>query len=88
MVLVSLGWHDIDLILAAHNYQLLRDERYGESKNKSITQMSFDLFSRTPRIYIEITGSKGTIIWDRVDHKIKIYIRKYWYRKNLYKYNW
>ena len=37
--------------------------------------MSFDLFSRTPRIYLEITGSKGSIIWDRVDHKIKIYNR-------------
>tara|TARA_B100001250_G_scaffold398873_1_gene407644 strand:- start:426 stop:1424 length:999 start_codon:yes stop_codon:yes gene_type:complete len=47
-----------------------------QMKNKSITQMSFDLFSRTPRIYLEITGSKGTIIWDRVDHKIKIYNRK------------
>lgn len=43
--------------------------------NKSIVQMSFDLFSRTPRIYLEITGSKGSIIWDRVDHKIKIYNR-------------
>ena len=38
--------------------------------------MSFDLFSRTPRIYLEITGSKCTIIWDRVEHKIKIYNRK------------
>ena len=38
--------------------------------------MSFDLFSRTPRIYLEITGQKGTIIWDRVDHQIKIYDRR------------
>ncbi len=45
-------------------------------KSKAIVQMSFDLFSRTPRIYLEITGSKGTIIWDRVEHKIKIYNRK------------
>ncbi len=45
-------------------------------KNKSIAQISFDLFSRTPRIYLEITGSKGTIIWNRVDHTIKIYNRK------------
>ena len=37
--------------------------------------MSFDLFSRTPRIYIELTGKKGTIIWDRVNHLIKIYKR-------------
>ena len=42
----------------------------------TIVQMSFDLFSRTPRIYLEVTGSKGTIIWDRVDHSIKIYNRK------------
>lgn len=45
-------------------------------KSNAIVQMSFDLFSRTPRIYLEITGSKGTIIWDRVDHSIKIYNRK------------
>lgn len=45
-------------------------------KNEVIVQMSFDLFSRTPRIYLEITGQKGTIIWDRVDHQIKIYDRR------------
>ena len=45
-------------------------------RSKAIVQMSFDLFSRTPRIYVEITGDKGTIIWDRVEHKIKIYNRK------------
>ena len=44
-------------------------------KNNKIVQMSFDLFSRTPRIYIELTGKKGTIIWDRVNHLIKIYKR-------------
>ena len=44
--------------------------------NNKVVQMSFDLFSRTPRIYIEITGKKGTIIWDRVNHQIKIYNRK------------
>tara|TARA_B100000787_G_scaffold168216_1_gene156551 strand:- start:1742 stop:2740 length:999 start_codon:yes stop_codon:yes gene_type:complete len=47
-----------------------------QMNNKSIVQMSFDLFSRTPRIYLEITGSKGTIIWDRVNHEIKIYNRE------------
>ncbi len=45
-------------------------------KNKTIVQMSFDLFSRTPRIYIELTGQKGTIIWDRVSHQIKIFDKK------------
>ena len=45
-------------------------------KNNIIAQMSFDLFSRTPRIFVELTGSKGTIVWDRVEHKIKIYNRK------------
>ena len=45
-------------------------------KNNTIVQMSFDLFSRTPRIFVELTGSKGTIIWDRVEHTIKIYNRK------------
>ena len=45
-------------------------------KNNKIVQMSFDLFSRTPRIFIEITGKKGTIIWDRVNHQIKIFNRQ------------
>ena len=45
-------------------------------KSNAVVQMSFDLFSRTPRIYMEITGDKGTIIWDRVEHKIKIYNRR------------
>ena len=45
-------------------------------KNNTVAQVSFDLFSRTPRIYLEITGSKGTIIWDRVEHKIKIFNKK------------
>jgi len=47
-----------------------------ELKKKIIAQLSFDLFSRTPRIYLEITGKNGTIFWDRVNHTIKFYNKK------------
>lgn len=33
----------------------------------------FDLLGRTPRIGMEIVGSDGTIVWDRIDPKIDIY---------------
>ena len=45
-------------------------------KNNIVVQLSFDLFSRTPRIYLEITGQKGTLIWDRVNHSISFFDRK------------
>ena len=59
--------------------QMTSDDSYFsilKMKNNTVAQVSFDLFSRTPRIYLEITGSKGTIIWDRVEHKIKIFNKK------------
>ena len=38
-----------------------------------LVHLNFDLTSRYPRISIEIICSKGTLIWDRIDHKIKIF---------------
>ena len=42
-------------------------------KDKIIGHLNFDLVARSPRVFLEINGSEGIIIWDRVDHKIKIY---------------
>ena len=45
-------------------------------KNGSLVQANFDLSSRTPRINFEVVGEKGTIIWDRVEHLLKIFTTK------------
>ena len=42
-------------------------------KNKMFVHLSFDLISRFTFCKIEINGSKGSLIWDRVDHNLKIY---------------
>ncbi len=42
-------------------------------ESKILSHINFDLAARYPRINLEVVGSKGTIIWDRVDHKISIY---------------
>lgn len=49
-------------------------------KNNSLAQISFDLNARYTFCKIEATGENGTAIWDRVDHKIKIFnsIEKNW----------
>lgn len=39
-------------------------------------QINFDLYSRYPRVSFEIIGSKGTIIWDRVECCIKVFTSK------------
>lgn len=33
----------------------------------------FDLMGRTPRLSLEIIGSEGTLLWDRIDHKIEVF---------------
>tara|TARA_Y100000590_G_scaffold470419_1_gene664749 strand:+ start:6771 stop:7763 length:993 start_codon:yes stop_codon:yes gene_type:complete len=45
-------------------------------KNGSLIQINFDLSSRFPRINLEIVGSDGTIIWDRVENNLKIFTIK------------
>jgi len=42
-------------------------------KNKSVFQLNFDLISRVPRVSIEIIGTKGSLIIDRVLNQIKLY---------------
>lgn len=39
-------------------------------------QANFDLFSRYPRVSLEIIGSKGNLIWDRISPEIRIYTSK------------
>ena len=57
-----------------------------ELASKSLVQINFDLISRYPRVNLELNGSKGSIIWDRVSHQIKIYNikKKKW---KIYKFN-
>ena len=45
-------------------------------KNQMLVQLSFDLISRSTFCRIEMNGSKGSIIWDRVDHSLKYYSSK------------
>ncbi len=45
-------------------------------KKNILIHINFDLISRYPRINLEINGSNGSIIWDRVAHKIHIYTSK------------
>ena len=42
-------------------------------KKNILVHINFDLISRFPRVNLEINGSDGSIIWDRVSHEIKIY---------------
>jgi predicted dehydrogenase len=42
-------------------------------KNNALVHINFDLAARSPRVNFEIVCVKGTVIWDRVDHKIKIF---------------
>lgn len=44
-----------------------------ELKNKIIAEAHFDLLGRTPRIGLEVIGSEGTVLWDRISGKIEIY---------------
>tara|TARA_B100000029_G_C17513033_1_gene937012 strand:+ start:127 stop:1134 length:1008 start_codon:yes stop_codon:yes gene_type:complete len=42
-------------------------------QSNAIVEAHFDLLGRTPRIGMEVIGSKGTLIWDRIDPSIRIY---------------
>ena len=44
-----------------------------QSESGSIAQINFDLYSRYPRVSIEVVCEDGTLTWDRVNHKIVIY---------------
>ena len=45
-------------------------------KNRIIGHLSFDLVARSPRVLLEINGSEGVLIWDRINHNINIYEAK------------
>jgi predicted dehydrogenase len=42
-------------------------------KNNSLIQINFDLVARAPSCKMEVTAENGTLIWDRVNHKIQTY---------------
>ena len=41
--------------------------------NDVLVQINFDLTSRTPRAEFELIGTDGTIIWNRINAKIKYF---------------
>ncbi len=42
-------------------------------KSNMLVHINFDLVARSPRCHIEIIGTDGTIIWDRIKHKLQIF---------------
>lgn len=38
-----------------------------------VGEAHFDLLGRAPRVQLEIVGSDGTILWDRIEHKLSLY---------------
>ena len=47
-----------------------------EFKNKIVAEAHFDLLGRSPRIGMEVIGSEGTVLWDRISGKIELYDAK------------
>ena len=47
-----------------------------ELNNGPLAHINFDLTSRNPRVSIEIVCSEGTILWDRVEHRIELFDAK------------
>jgi predicted dehydrogenase len=45
-------------------------------KNGVVGEAHFDLLGRTPRIDIELVGSDGTLLWDRIASRVEIYDAK------------
>ena len=41
-----------------------------------IAQINFDLQARYPRVNFEVVGTEGSIIWDRVQHEVKVFDSK------------
>ena len=60
-----------------------------KTNKNSYIQINFDLLARFPRNNLEIVGTKGTIIIDRVDHYLKIFSikdkswKKFKYKKEI-----
>lgn len=55
-------------------------------KNKMLISLNFDLISKPTKCEIQINGSKGSLVWNRVDHVLKHYSdkKKTW---SIYKYS-
>jgi predicted dehydrogenase len=45
-------------------------------QNGIIGEAHFDLLGRTPRVGVELIGSEGTLLWDRIVSKIEVYNSK------------
>ena len=45
-------------------------------KNKILITMSFELYETSPEISLKLTGSKGSIKWDRVKNLIEVYSKE------------
>jgi len=45
-------------------------------KNKILINMSFELYETSPEISLKLTGSKGSIKWDRVKNLIEVYSKE------------
>jgi predicted dehydrogenase len=43
-------------------------------KSGLVASAHFDLLGRSPRVQLELIGSRGTILWDRIDHKLSVYL--------------
>ena len=54
------------------------DSVYGliSLKNKILINMSFELYETSPEISLKLTGSKGSIKWDRVKNLIEVYSKE------------
>lgn len=42
-------------------------------RSGTLAHLHLDLLGRTPRIQLELIGAEGTLLWDRIDHKIELY---------------
>tara|TARA_A100001015_G_C15015632_1_gene725364 strand:+ start:1357 stop:2373 length:1017 start_codon:yes stop_codon:yes gene_type:complete len=45
-------------------------------KNRMLINLNFDIISKPTKCYLQINGSKGSLVWDRVNHEIKFYSDK------------
>jgi len=54
-------------------------------KDNTLVQINFDLVARVPSCKMEVTAENGTLIWDRVNHKIQAYeIEKQKWEEDVY----
>ena len=45
-------------------------------KSKTLINLSFELYETSPEIRLKLTGSEGSIKWDRVKNIIEVYSKK------------